>query len=298
MYLTLLLLATALQTPRPKAPDVYRRVVARAVERAQKELLSGIDFEVDHSRWEDPWVVTTPHFELRTTHSYGQAAEISRSLEFLHAEWVRLLGEGRTPAGPRRLWIFPNIADYNRFGNEVGAEHSSLIGCFYADQHAEQPIATYQNGNPTLLGMWVTHAAVHQFLAQSFGPQSLTWVDEGLAAYFSLFWDWEYGARELERIEKTSFVPLERLVRDPIQAYATRPDDRFIELGMLFHFLLNSCEATRNGATGDPTTGPFQEFLRAAVRGQDVSASEFLQTFEEAAALLEEDFKNFDFAQR
>ena len=83
-----------------------------------------------------------------------------------------------------------------------------------------------------------------------------------------------------------------------LAAYATEPDDRFIELGMLFHFLLNSCEATRDGATGDPTTGPFREFLRAAVRGQDVSESEFLQTFEEAAGLLEEEFRSFDFTKR
>jgi hypothetical protein len=294
-----LLLALVPLAPPSGTKDLYARVVSRAVERTQKELLSGIDFEVDHSRWEDPWVVRTAHFELRTTHSYAQAAELGRSLEFLRERWVELLGEGQASAAPQRIWVFPTIGDYNRFGNEVGAEHSSLLGCFYADQHPEQPVATYQNGNPTLLGMWVTHGALHQFLAQSFGPQRLTWVDEGLAAYFALFWDWSYGAEQLERIERgSSYVPLARLLADPIQAYANRPDDRFIQLGMLFYFLLDACEATKNGATGDPTTGPFQEFLRAAVRGQDVDDSEFLQTIEEATELLEQDFKDFDFAKR
>jgi hypothetical protein len=34
------------------------------------------------------------------------------------------------------------------------------------------------------------------------------------------------------------------------------------------------------------------------VRGQDVSDTEFVTSFEEASALLEEDFKNFDFAKQ
>jgi hypothetical protein len=297
--LSLLLPAVLLASAQSSAarPDaLYKRVVTRATERAQAELRAALRLEVDHSAWEDPWIVTSAHYQVRTTHSYRQAAGISRELEYLHGEFIKLLGEGAPQTGLRHVWIFPTMGAYNTFGDQAGAEHSSLLGTFFTTQHPDQPVATYQNGNPTWLGMWITHGVVHQHLELTFGTQRLTWVDEGLASYFALFWDWGYGARELERIEKSSFVPIERLVRDPIQAYAQRPDDRFIQLVMLFHFLLNSCEATKNGATGDPTTGPFQEFLRAAVRGQDVSESEFLQTFEEAADLLEEDFKSFVFA--
>lgn len=284
-------------TKPPKAPDLYRRAVTRTLERVQRELSAGLEFEVDHSRWDDPWVVKTPHFEVRATGSYAETAEIARQLEFMHAEFVRVLGEGNASA-PMPIWIFPNIAEYNRFGNDFGAEHSSLLGSFFSTEHPELPVVTYQNGNYTRLGMWVTHSATHLYLERAFGPGRPVWVDEGLASYFALYWDWSYGAQELERIERgPTFVPLERLVRDPIQAYSSRPDDRFTELGMLFNFLLNHCEATKNGATGDPATGTFQEFLRAAVRGQDVAETEFMQTFEEAAALLEGDFKDFDFSR-
>jgi len=278
----------------------YRRVVARALERTEADLMAAARFDVDHSRWEDPWVVVTEHYEVRSTRSYSQARTIADSSEFLRREFVKLLGEGRGGRTARQaIWIFPNIGDYNRFGNANGAEHSSMHGSYYASGDAAQPVATYENGNPTLLGMWITHSAVHQFLEQSFGAQRDTWIDEGLASYFSLFWDWRYGALELERIQKTrAFIPLARLVREPIQAYVGQAQERFIELGMLFHFLLNSCEATKNGASGDPSTGPFQEFLRAAVRGQDVSGTEFMRAFEEAGELLEEDFKEFDFAKQ
>lgn len=294
----LLLLCCATALPGGGETDAYRRVVSQALERAQSKLLGETHVEVDHSRWEDPWVVTSEHYEVRTTRSYLQGRRLADGLELLRAEFVRLLGEGHEPAGKHKVWVLPGIGDYNRFGQQNGAEHSSILPSFYSSQHAERPVVTYQNPNETLLGMWATHGALHQYLEETFGPQSLVWVDEGLASYFALFWDWGYGATNLEKIEKgATWVPLERLLAEPLQAYAKDPDDRSIELGMLFNFLLNHCEATRNGATGDPATGPFQDLLRAAVRGEDVSDSEFLQTFDEAAPLLEDDFKSFDFSK-
>ncbi len=300
MWLPVLVLIGLQGSPTPKPAELYRRAVARALARAQAELVAAARPDVDHSRWEDPWVVVSEHYEVRSTRSYAQARSIADSSEFLRGEMVKLLGEGDGGRKARQpIWIFPTLAAYKAFGEANGEEHSSMWGSYYAKKDAALAVATYENGNPTLLGMWVTHSAVHQFLEQSFGEQRLVWVDEGLASYFALFWDWPYGASELERMKQArTFFPLARLVREPIQAYLDQPHDRFIELGMLFHFLLNSCEATRNGASGDPSTGPFQEFLRLAVRGQDTSDTEFLASFEEATALLEEDFKDFDFAKQ
>ena len=298
MALAILFLAV-LQTTPSRAESPYRRVLARALERAEKQLLASANFDVDHSRWDDPWIVQTEHYEVRSTKSYSQARSIADGSELMRGEFVKLLGEGRAGrTGRQAIWIYPTLSAYKTFGNANGAEHSSFWGSYYASADAALPVATYDPNNPTQLGMWVTHSAVHQFLEQSFGSQRETWVDEGLASYFALFWDWHYGASELERLKKARmFVPLERLVQEPIQAYAEHTHERFIELGMLFHYLLNSCEVTKNGAGGDPTTGPFQEFLRAAVRGQDVSGTEFAKSFDEDAALLEQDFKDFDFAK-
>jgi hypothetical protein len=286
-------------SPATKPADLYRRAVARALTRAQAELVAGAKLDVDHSRWEDPWVVVTEHYEVRSTRSYAQARSIADSSEFLRGEMVRLLGEGRGGRTAKQpIWIFPTLAAYKVFGQANGAEHSSMWGSYYASGDPALPVATYDNGDPTQVGMWVTHSAVHQFLEQSFGTQREVWVDEGLASYFALFWNWTYGAQELERLEQTrAFLPLARLVREPLQGYLDKTHERFIELGMLFQYLLHSCDATKNGAAGDPATGPFQEFLRLAVRGQDVSDTEFVASFE-ATALLEEDFKNFDFAKQ
>lgn len=275
--------------------DPYRRIVSKALGRAQTALLDSTRIAVDHSRWEDPWIVTTEHYEVRATKSYIQTRRLADDLESMRSEFVRLLGEGSAaPMGKSKVWIISGMPNYNRFGEQIGDDHSSLLGSFYSTQDAELPVVALQH--ESMLWLWVMHSATHQFLQQSFGPQRHVWIDEGLASYFSLLWNLGWAAQRLEQIERgPAYTSLQRLVRDPLQAYPNPPDDRFIQLGMLFHYLLTFCDATRNGATGDPDTGPFQEFLRAAVRGQDVSGFEFMQTFEEAAQLLEEDFKSFEF---
>lgn len=293
MLLATLLLALAPQGARTEA--AYRRVVTQALARAQEQLAAGSDFAVDHSRWEDPWVLRSPHYEVRTTKSYAQARTLSQSLEFMHAEFEQLLGPAPAREGTFRVWILPDLAAYNQLGNSAG-DHSSLLGSFYASEHAERPVASYQSSNATLLGMWVTHSAVHQYLETHHGAGAPTWVAEGLASYFALYWDWAYGTREFERLKLAGkLIPLERLMSEALPAYRAAPEERFLELGMLFHFLLNSCEATRNGATGDPTTGPFQEFLRLAVRGQDTRATDFMLSLEDALELLQEEFEGHVF---
>ena len=281
--------------------ELYRRALSRTLQRAETEYLATLDLWVDHSRWDDPWLATSDHFEVRTIESYALAAEIAKSLEYLRGEWVKLLGTGNATAKKQAVWIFPNMAAYNQFGegmsDQDAAQHSSAYASFYAGENAEQPVVTYFTPNRTQLGMWITHGAVHQYLQQSFAARPPTWISEGLASYFALYWDWSWGAQELKRLAAgPRFVRIERLAQDPLQAYTGTADERFIELGMLFHYLLNFCPATKNGAEGQPDAGPFREFLRAAVRGEDVSRTHFAQMFDEAADLLESDLKEFDFA--
>ena len=282
--------------PPDQPRDLFRLAVERALGRAQADLLRTIDLWVDHSRWEDPWVIETEHYQVRTTHSRFTAADVGKNLEFMHGEFSKLLGGPAAPARKFRVWIFPDLTAYNEFGQDNGAEHSSMYGAFYSSTHAELPVATYFTPNRTLLGMWVTHGAVHQYLEQSYSSTLPLWISEGLASYFALYWDWAFGARELKRIvSSSSYVPLERLMRDPIQGYVGSSDTRFIELGMFFHYLLSFREETRTSTVPDEDKGPFRDFLRAVVRGQDVSGSPVARMFGVELARIEEDFKSFDF---
>jgi hypothetical protein len=295
--LALLTLSFLLAGTADRAPDLYHRTLTRALERAQTELEGSLDLTVDHSRWEDPWKATSEHYEVRTTHSYALASEMARNLEFLRSEMVKLLGEDTRPPGKSAIWIFPSLNAYNTFGQPYDT-HSSFYGSFYAPEHPDRPVASYYTSNFTQLGMWVTHGAVHQFLDQSIGSRQLdAWIVEGLAGYFALHWDWAFGKHELaNRVAQKRALPLERLVGDPIAAYNVETaEGRFLELGMLFHYLLSYCEGTRTGE-GENASGPFRDFLRNVVRGQDVSRWEFARSLDEDLLMIEDEFRSCDFA--
>jgi hypothetical protein len=295
-----LVLGSAITSSAPD-PDVrgalYTRVLAGATERAQAELLAGIQLWKDHSRWEDPWIVESKHYSVRTTASHFVAAKIASDLEFMFGEFQRLLGSPFEPTQRFQIWIFPTIGDYNSFGANSD-EHSSMYGAFYATQAPESPVATCYTPNTNLLGMFVTHGATHQFMENAFGGQPPTWIAEGLASYFSLYFGWAHGATELARLVHSGrFIPLEQLLDAPLPAYMDRPDERFIELGMLFNYLLNEREDTRIGAGGDPATGPFLEYVRAVLRGRNISQLDVAPLLAEDIEILEQDFKAHDFAK-
>ena len=132
LALAALLLALPL-APARGGDELYKRVVARALERAQTGLTGKVNFELDHSRWEDPWVVTSAHYEVRTVSRFGEAFDLAKNLEYFRAEFVKMLGEGSGRPGIEKIWVFPRMADYNTFANEHGAdEHSSALGSYFA----------------------------------------------------------------------------------------------------------------------------------------------------------------------
>ncbi|MFN0245079.1 MAG: hypothetical protein ACKVWV_19520 [Planctomycetota bacterium] len=298
LFPVLLLLAADAASGTKGQADLYGRVVDRALERAQANLIGATDLWVDHSRWENAWIVESERYQVRTTHSRHLALEIAQNLEYMHGEFVKLLGPGGPPPRKFRVWIFPELAAYNEFGNQRGAEHSSSYGSFYASEDPDQPVATYYTPNATLLGMWLTHAATHQYVEQCFARPLPLWASEGLASYFALFWDWSYGSRELRRIaDGAGYVPLDRLLRDPIEAYVGGADVRFVELGMLFHYLLNHREDMKTRAGEGVETAPFRDYLRALVRGNASPTPPFWKADEQAVG-LEQAFKAFDFSAR
>ncbi len=299
MLIALALSALATSAPGDAEKELYERAKAKALERAQAELLESLDLWVDHSRWEDPWVVESAHYSVRGTKSHAMVAKAAQDLEYLFGEFQRVLGTEYAPAQRFQVWIFPTLADYNQFGNDANAdEHSSMYAAFYAAQAPGSPVVACFNDHPTLLGMYITHGATHQFLESAFGTRMPVWIAEGLASYFALYWDWSYGAQQLEGlIGGSGFVPLAQLTRATLPEYLAGAHDRFIELGMLFHYLLNLREDTKIGAGGDPTTGPFLEYVRAILRGRSVAQLDVAPLLAEDLDILEADFKAFEFAK-
>ncbi len=276
--------------------ELYGRAVARALESAQTELLAQIDLWEDHSRWESAWEVASEHYRVRTTHGRYLAANLAEGMETMLGHFQSVLGTDWAPGTPFEIWVFPTLAEYNQFGNANGAQHSSMYGSFHATQHAQQPVATMYTANPTLLRMWITHAAVHQFVSGAFPATPTTAISEGLAAYFSLYWDPAYAASEHDRVAKGSlFIPLRQLLADPLQSYAQNTDDRLMELGTLFTYLLHHREDTGLGPDDEGSEGSFAAYLRAVLNGRNLTGMPFDDMLANDLDELEDSYRAFRF---
>ena len=301
--LAIALLATAAFAAPAAPPDSAERQRARVLERglarAEAELVAGLDLVETRPTWENPWIVRSEFYEVRCTASRFVTTKIGRDLDFMAREFGKLLGVEVQPQQPFQIWIHPTIELYNQDANAGNAdEHSSFFGSYYAGDRSGRYVSTYYEPNLTLLGMHATHSACHQFVASTFETELPTWVSEGLASYFTLFWDWNWG---LERFRRQAggagWISLERLTASGLSDYLPNGDSRLIELGVLFHYLLHYREETRIPGEGDAApVASFREYLRAVVTGGDADETDFRYWLEDqgGVAALEADFRAFD----
>ena len=67
-------------------------------------------------------------------------------------------------------------------------------------------------------------------------------------------------------------IPLRQLLSEPLASYLEEPHTRLIELGMLFTYLVHVREDTRTVAEGEQVVqAPFRDYVRGALRGQNVT---------------------------
>lgn len=281
------------------AGAAYERAVDRALERAQADLEARLVLWQDHSTWENAWRVATEHYEVRTVHSYALGLRIAQGLETMLGHFRELLQTDFEPRRKLPIWVFPDVGAYNNFGNaEVDAdEHSSFWGSFYARNHPERPVAAVYSDNLLHLEMLVTHSAVHQFLDHAFGGGEPLWIGEGLAAYFTSFWAFDFYKEEFyELVDQGRYVPVAQLVGAPMAQYTGQPHERFVELGMLFYYLLYRREDTRLRGEGEPPApASFRDYLVAQLKGADASSLPFHARFLTNGSGIDEDFRNHQF---
>jgi len=305
------LAATAAVVLKPSfAPSNARRAYARSVRReldgAQARLQQGIELFQDRSTWENPWVLRTKHYEVRTTESYAFGNDLARGLEQMFVEFQRVLATDWEPTEPLKVFVFPNLAAYNVFGDDHGEEHSSFYGSFYAPGHPERPIASYYCGDYYRQRQWITHSAAHQFVAGAFpGRQVPDGVSEAIAAYFAVYWNFEGALQRFDALRSPDpsgdvrFIPLANLLRTPITAYGDRPGDRLVELGILASYLLNYREDTRTtyDEQGAESRAPFAQYVRTILRGGNAEELPIHMLLNHDTAYLEDELRAFEFAR-
>lgn len=275
----------------------YDRTLDKSLDKAHMELLrSSPDIFEDHSTWETAWKVKTGSFMVQTTHSRYLAVKLGSRLESISQEFASILKPDYKPSSIHWVYVFENLAQYNQFGDDNGETHSSIYGSFHAGNHSASPVAALYDKNETLLLMYVTHSALHQFVHKEFPQVQLpTWISEGLACYFSYRWGYSYlwGVDELKKmIDNNQFIPLSNLLGAPLEQYGQDTQARFHELGMLFYYLLQFREDTK---ITDDKDGDFVTYLRAILNRKPFTHLPAHKLFTENLSQLEADFKAFTF---
>ncbi len=278
-----------------------QRAIDRAVERAHDARTKQLDIWEDHSTFENAWLAETEHFAVRTTASYGLARDLAAGLETMLGHFHSVLGVDFTPPAALPVFVLPDRAAYNAFGEQHGEHHSSFYGSFHASNHPEQPVAVAWDPNPTLLRMHVTHSVVHQYLHRAF-PASAgnrpAWVEEGLAAYFTSYWALEWTRQEYLRAKDDArLVSLPRILRDDVAAFSADTEVRMLQLAVLFDWLLRLREDTKSTQGDDGAMrGPFRDYLVAVLEGRDTRDLPFRAVLQDPAKLAA-DFAAFEFPQ-
>ncbi|MFH0946605.1 MAG: hypothetical protein V2A76_15535 [Planctomycetota bacterium] len=276
------------------------RSLDSALHRARTRLERKADLFKDHSSWENAWVVESSHYQVRTTHSRYLGEQIAAGLEEMLGHFQTLLKTDFVPDRKFQILIFPTIPEYNAFGRDNGAEHSSFYSSFYSAQHPDGPVAAVLDTNVIWLKMRITHAAFHQYLAAVRRSTAPLWIEEGLASYFSLYWSYDYCAKEQARlVDESRLVPFDRLFSTTLESLGLNTHDLLMEMGTLFNYLrwhrLDTC--TVLDAEGKVLREPFGDYLRAVVAGADVSKMAVHRLLTEQRDKLERDFMEFRFPE-
>lgn len=282
----------------------------RVLDKAQRELEAGAAVLEDHSTWENGWDVVTRDYSVHTALNWYIGRRLGSDLEAMLGHFRELTRTNWRPPARLRVFLYPSLGDYNAFANEFGATHSSLMGGFWARDHAERPVAVYHVPGSPLTAMWATHAAFHQFVEQAFPNTPQTWISEGLASYFGIFfWDARWGARQYrELVDGGRFIPLRQLMREQIDGYGVDPGNpqnadpawahaRFVQLGAMFNYLLHFRADTRTerNADGVILLSPAADYINDLLRGRSVVEHPMHELFTTRLDELEADLRAFDF---
>lgn len=273
------------------------RAFAAASGKVQKAV-DAIDIHVEKT-WDAPWIATSENFEIRTLAGYGYGRDLALGLEARLADFNKTLGTDYVPRTRHKVLLFPDAAAYNNYSNSNnGDEHSSFYGSFYSPQ-PEQAVAALFHPNPLWTRMQVTHSAVHQWLAGAYPRTTIPdWIDEGLAAYITLNWDYYYHLDQFEKLRADGrLLPLRQLLSENTAAYgdASGAHVRFVQLSMLFCYLVRFCDETR--PADDGSAAPFRDYLQKVLAGESTEGTVVreLLTDPEKAAAFEREFLGYEF---
>lgn len=297
----LLVLPCALAAGVPAPPDTT--VVDEAAEALLGETLAGLHAEVlagdlrpAPRPLEDPWVARTEHYQVSACSDPRFASWAANELELQLSAMQKWLGTDRAPAAPFRVVIFPTLEAYNTLGEEYDAR-SSITGGFFANEAKDGFVATYESDNYNLMREHLTYGAFLQY-ADFLSPRRNVpaALEQALASYFAARASLDLASFHFDRFVAVRdrapgtprWTPVPQLLLLGTDGFAgAEGGARRDQLVQLVSFLTYYYGPTRGGEDGAP--GLFQDYVRKAFTGQDVSEHPLLGEVLETSKLRELD---------
>ena len=262
------------------APDgAYEKLMDRVLAKAQAELQKTTKLHVVRP-WATAWTTTSKYYVVKTTESYAQAKALAKSFDQMAPLIQGLIKPDFTWPNPMPVWIVPDVANYNQIGTAGGADaHSSNYASHFSQGSTGKPVVVLDQPNTQYVKILATHSLVHQFIDRAYpNSQARAWVQEGLCSYFSMYWDWKWGASELARYKKAkALIPIRILLSRNVDSMGSKMDQHFIELGMFFNYMLHYREDTKSTIDGNKVQeGQFADYIRKTLAGKNI-ADHFIQ---------------------
>ncbi|MEQ8767096.1 MAG: hypothetical protein RL885_24510 [Planctomycetota bacterium] len=240
----------------------------------------------------------TEHYLVYSLQSEQEAKEVANTLESLFGKYKQFLKPDYDAEGQMSVLIFPDLANYNSFGDEFGGAASSSYAAYCPEDHPEKPVAVLGSQGLAYTKLYAAHGATKQFLRKAY-PNRVppSWIEDGLASMFEVQIAYQWSAKVLEDMKANdNFIPFDQLLRPGNTDFSRQ---RVSELGLLFYYLIHICEDSK--AYIDPITNktkqPFVDYLQMQLEGKNVSDLDVhkLLTDPERRKKLEEEFKAYKF---
>lgn len=301
----LFLLAAAGLLPSEPAPGIQMDAPEReSMDRAFAHALSlarskadGLDFSVDHSSWEDPWVVQSDHYELRTTASRAYGVRMVNTLEGMLPIYQELFDTDKLPQRRVPVLIHPTQEAYSQYGDDHSDERSSIWGGYFDPNNPGGAIATVFDKSDSLQRMYLVRSSCQEFIHSAFGSQNLpVSLTQGLGAYAETFWVWDFLLSRFEQLRDAGqLIPLGELLTANRDAYVDRVELFNVQLAVTITYLRMFREDTRSELNGLKLVeaGSFDEYVRKAVRGEKLQGDPVHALLTEETDALDAEIRAF-----
>ncbi|MEM8713721.1 MAG: hypothetical protein AAGG01_22495 [Planctomycetota bacterium] len=286
----------ALQAAGSSAEATLERAWERGFAKARANS-TDIGPKVDHSTFENPWIVRTKNYEVRMAGSRSRAAGLAEAAESMLKLYEGLAGQARKGRDPLRIDVMPTNDLYRQYGDDHSDTRSSIFGGFFDPNNPGGAAAIEADRNAVLTRMYVTHATAQQFLYEVSGGRDLqAALTQGFGAYMQSFWDYSYFVNQFEANRDAGrLLDLGELLSTPIDGFGDRAMIRLNQLAMTFVYLRVIKPETRSTMNGNTLVeaGPFDEYVRKAIKGESLAGDLVFKLLSEDTAALQKEILEF-----